>query len=67
MAPLARVTLFEAGEWFGGHTNTVDLTWQGVTHGVDTGFLVFNPRTYPKLIALFADLGVATQVTWRPL
>ena len=60
----ADVTLFEAGRWFGGHTHTVDVTLptpQGpVTHGVDTGFLVFNERTYPRLIALLASLDVAT-------
>lgn len=60
----ARVTLFEAGDYFGGHTHTVDVTLptpQGlVTHGVDTGFLVFNERTYPQLIRLFAELGVPT-------
>ncbi|RZJ10509.1 MAG: FAD-dependent oxidoreductase [Rubrivivax sp.] len=54
------VTLFEAGRHFGGHANTVDLTLDGVTHGVDTGFLVFNQRTYPLLVKLFADLGVET-------
>ena len=56
----ACVTLFEAGDWFGGHAHTVDVTLGGKTHGVDTGFLVFNERTYPQLIALFAGLGVAT-------
>ncbi|MFL6658316.1 MAG: NAD(P)/FAD-dependent oxidoreductase [Massilia sp.] len=56
----ADVTLFEAGNYFGGHSNTVDVTLDGVTHGVDTGFLVFNDRTYPHLIALFAELGVET-------
>jgi predicted NAD/FAD-binding protein len=60
----AELTLFEAGDYFGGHTHTVDVTLPGpsglITHGVDTGFLVFNERTYPKLIALFAELGVAT-------
>ena len=56
----ARVTLFEAGGHFGGHANTVDLTLDGVTHGVDTGFLVYNERTYPRLIRLFAELGVPT-------
>ena len=60
----ARITLFEAGDYFGGHTHTVDVTLptpQGmVSHGVDTGFLVFNERTYPNLIALFAELGVET-------
>lgn len=56
----AQVTLFEAGGHFGGHANTVDLELDGVTHGVDTGFLVFNDRTYPGLIKLFAELGVAT-------
>ena len=61
---LADITLYEAGDYFGGHTHTVDVTLptpQGpVTHGVDTGFLVFNERTYPNLINLFAQLGVAT-------
>ncbi|MBK1686559.1 NAD(P)/FAD-dependent oxidoreductase [Rubrivivax gelatinosus] len=56
----ARVTLFEAGDYFGGHTNTIDLRIDGVTHGVDTGFLVFNHRTYPNLLRLFAELGVET-------
>lgn len=60
----ADITLFEAGGHFGGHTHTVDVTLptlQGeVTHGVDTGFLVFNERTYPNLIALLAELRVAT-------
>ena len=61
---MAEITLFEAGDYFGGHTHTVDVTLptpQGpLMHGVDTGFLVFNERTYPNLIALFAELGVAT-------
>ncbi len=56
----AQVTLFEAGAEAGGHTHTVDVTVDGVTHPVDTGFLVFNRRTYPNLIALFAELGVET-------
>jgi predicted NAD/FAD-binding protein len=64
LAGQADITLFEAGSWFGGHTHTVDITLRTplgpVTHGVDTGFLVFNERTYPRLIELFAGLGVAT-------
>ncbi len=56
----AQVTLFEAGTYFGGHTHTVDITLEGQTHGVDTGFLVFNERTYPKLIQLFDELQVPT-------
>ena len=63
----ADVTLYEAGDYFGGHANTVDITLptaQGnVTHGVDTGFLVFNERTYPNLINLFAELGVETALS----
>ena len=58
------LTLLEAGDYFGGHTHTVDVslaTPQGlVKHGVDTGFLVLNERTYPQLIRLLAELGVAT-------
>ncbi|KAB0472107.1 FAD-dependent oxidoreductase [Ralstonia insidiosa] len=53
------VTLFEAAPRLGGHTNTVDIEDSGHVFGVDTGFLVFNARTYPNLIALFDALGVA--------
>jgi len=54
------VTLFEAASYFGGHSNTVDVALDGFTFGVDTGFLVFNERTYPNLVKLFDELGVAT-------
>ncbi len=54
------VTLFEAGDYFGGHTHTVDVTRDGVTQCVDTGFQVRNERTYPNLLRLFAELGVET-------
>ncbi len=56
----AHLTLFEAGSHFGGHAHTVDLCLDGITVGVDTGFLVFNPRTYPLLVQLFGELGVET-------
>jgi uncharacterized protein len=58
LAPRHRVTLFEANDYVGGHTNTVDVTVDGACHPVDTGFLVFNERTYPNLIRLFAELDV---------
>lgn len=58
LATRHRVTVFEAGGHLGGHTNTVDVTVDGATHPVDTGFLVFNRKTYPNLRALFAHLGV---------
>jgi predicted NAD/FAD-binding protein len=54
------VTLFEANDYFGGHTHTVDVTLDGITHGVDTGFLVFNHQTYPNLVKLFDELRVGT-------
>lgn len=54
------VTLFEANDYFGGHTHTVDVTLEGKTCGVDTGFLVFNHRTYPNLVRLFGELEVET-------
>ena len=63
---LADITLFEAGDYFGGHTHTVEVTLPAAgtgvstTFGVDTGFLVFNERTYPNLINLFAELGIET-------
>ncbi len=62
------VTLYERDDRLGGHAHTVDVTLndtQGrpITHGVDTGFLVYNERTYPGLIALLSQLGVATAVS----
>ena len=60
----ADITLLEAAAYFGGHSHTVDVTLATphgpLTHGVDTGFLVLNERTYPQLIALLAELNVAT-------
>lgn len=63
----AQVTLFEAADYFGGHAHTVDITLPrsptdatAIRHGVDTGFLVYNDRTYPELIKLLAALGVET-------
>jgi len=54
------VTLYEAGNHIGGHSNTVDLTCsvngKEITHGVDTGFLVFNRKTYPRLVRLFEEI-----------
>lgn len=55
-----QVTVFEAEARLGGHTNTVDVTLDGISHPVDTGFLVYNERTYPNLIRLFAELEVPT-------
>jgi uncharacterized protein len=54
------VSLFEANDYLGGHTHTVDVELDGIVAPVDTGFLVYNDRTYPKLIALFDELGIAS-------
>ncbi|OAJ61480.1 NAD/FAD-binding protein [Paraburkholderia ginsengiterrae] len=58
-----RVTLFEAADYLGGHTHTVDVELDGARCPVDTGFLVFNDRTYPNLVALFGELGVHAHAT----
>ncbi len=58
------VVLYEAENRLGGHTRTIDVdTGVGGVLGVDTGFIVFNDRTYPNLIAMFEHLGVPTRVT----
>jgi len=54
------VTLYEAQPRLGGHAHSVDISLEGITAAVDTGFLVYNERTYPQLIALFAELDVPT-------
>ncbi len=55
------VTLFEANDYVGGHTNTLDVELEGRQWAVDTGFIVFNDWTYPNFIALMDELGVASQ------
>jgi len=60
---LAEVTLFEANDYIGGHTHTVDVKNGGQTHPVDTGFIVFNDWTYPNFIRLLDRLGVASQAS----
>ena len=56
------VDLYEANKYLGGHTNTVDVTnAQQQTQPVDTGFIVFNDRTYPNFMRLLAELKVAFQ------
>ena len=57
------VTLFEANGYLGGHTNTVDVEVDGERHAIDTGFIVFNDRTYPNFIALLDELGVRSRPT----
>lgn len=63
LSPEHEVVLFEASAYAGGHSNTVDVSLDGLTHPVDTGFLVHNDRTYPNLVKLFALLGTETHAS----
>ena len=58
-----RVTLYEKDARFGGHANTVAVAGSNGEVGLDTGFIVHNERTYPHLLRLFRELGVATQTS----
>jgi predicted NAD/FAD-binding protein len=55
------ITVFEAGAYAGGHTNTIRVGSAYETHDVDTGFIVFNDRNYPEFTRLLERLGVAHQ------
>lgn len=57
------VTVFEAGDYAGGHTNTVRVDSADETHWVDTGFIVYNNRNYPNFERLLDQLGVETQAS----
>lgn len=57
------VTLFEANDYFGGHTHTHDVEQDGQRYQIDTGFIVHNPIHYPLLNRLFEQLGVRSQPT----
>ncbi|GIU04314.1 NAD(P)/FAD-dependent oxidoreductase [Shewanella morhuae] len=58
-----QVTVFEANDYIGGHTATVDIEHQGQTYAIDTGFIVFNDRTYPRFERLLKRLKVTTLPT----
>ncbi|WP_445947167.1 NAD(P)/FAD-dependent oxidoreductase [Shewanella sp.] len=58
-----QVTVFEKNDYVGGHTATVDIEHQGQTYAIDTGFIVFNDRTYPYFNRLLERLGIAGQDT----
>ena len=57
------ITVFEANDYVGGHTATVDVELDGEIYPVDTGFIVYNDRTYPNFIKLMKELGVKTTPT----
>lgn len=58
-----RVTLYEGAARFGGHANTVSVSGAAGPMAIDTGFIVFNEKTYPNLTALFRHLKVETRPT----
>ena len=58
-----RVHVFEKEPRLGGHTNTVVVEGANGAVALDTGFLVHNDRTYPNLVRLFGELGVATRAS----
>ena len=57
------LTVFESAGYIGGHTNTIDVVIESIKYAVDTGFIVFNKKTYPHFLRLMEDLGVKYQET----
>jgi predicted NAD/FAD-binding protein len=57
------VTLFEANDYIGGHTNTIDVQPEGEQHAIDTGFIVFSDRMYPNFVALLEQQGITSRPT----
>ncbi|MBR72698.1 MAG: NAD/FAD-binding protein [Rhodospirillaceae bacterium] len=57
------VQIYEQNDYVGGHSNTVNITLGNQKKCVDTGFIVFNNKTYPNLTSLFDYLGVKTKIS----
>ncbi len=55
------ITVYEANDYIGGHTHTHAITLGNETHNVDTGFIVFNHKTYPNFLQLLSEIGVEYQ------
>ena len=55
------ISIFEANDYIGGHTNTIQVNEKDKTIPVDTGFIVFNEKNYPRLCELFSELGVESR------
>ena len=49
------ITVFEAADYVGGHTHTHQITMANESHNIDTGFIVFNKKTYPNFLNLLAE------------
>lgn len=58
-----RVTLYEKNDYIGGHTATVEVEVAGKTYDIDTGFIVFNDRTYPLFLRMLDTINVGKQPT----
>ena len=57
------ITVYESDNYVGGHTNTIDVDEAGRSLAVDTGFIVFNERTYPNFIRILDEIGQASKPT----
>ena len=57
------VTIFEANDYIGGHTATVDVNMSDKSYAIDTGFIVYNDRTYPNFIKMMNEIGVEGRPT----
>ena len=58
-----KVTVFEKNDYIGGHTATIDIHHKGRQYAIDTGFIVFNDRTYPNFTRLLSAIGIDRQAT----
>lgn len=63
LSPHHDITVYEVANYIGGHTHTVQVEKDGEVSNIDTGFIVFNDRTYPNFIELMESLGVLSQPT----
>ena len=57
------VTIFEANDYIGGHTHTHNIDIDGSSYSVDTGFIVYNEKTYPNFIKLLDELNIERQLS----